>query len=75
MSALPDLTCRMCGAPADKYVWCRPCIKKSARGAAAHFLEGKRVQMSWDDPYARHDYLKRETNRWEKRFKRRLRRR
>lgn len=59
----------------EKYRWCRLCIKKAARGAARHFINDRVVMMTHGDAYAQHDYLKRQTNRWEKRFKRKLKRR
>lgn len=76
MPTLQDLICPQCRSGAtDKYLWCRPCIKKAARGAARYFIDGRTVMMTHGDAYAQHDYLQRQTNRWEKRFKRRLKRR
>lgn len=78
----PELACWACGGPgADRYTWCRPCIARAARGAARYFpgLTGRqqipvRLLAMMDDPHDRGDAIRREASRWQRRFKKRLRR-
>lgn len=76
LPAAPIAPCLICrGAGADKYLWCRPCIKQAARGAARYFMAERTIMMTHGDAYAQHDVLRRKTNSFEKKFKRKLRRR
>lgn len=69
------MTCRICrDAPADKYTWCRPCIKRAARGAAKYFITDRtRELLLSGDRVDVQDYMRRQTNKWEKKFRKRLR--
>lgn len=65
--------CPICqDALTDKYLWCRPCIARAARGAAAYFIKGDRRYEQFDGDDLK-DCLRRQSNRWQHRFKRRLR--
>lgn len=56
----------------DKYKWCRSCIKRAAKGAARYFASERMLEITTGNIDDRFSYLKSQTNRWERRFKRRL---
>lgn len=69
-----EVACIMCGKPTTKYAACRACWKRAARLAARYFLkfEMKKDGRLYDEAFqtAR---LKTLTNRYEARFKHRMR--
>ena len=72
-SPTPD-ACAVCGGEgADIYLWCRPCIKRAAEGAARYFMRGS-FRFERLDGSDLDDAFRRQVSRYEKRFERRLRR-
>lgn len=64
--------CYICKCPIDKYKWCLKCIKKAARGAARHFAEDRMLEITSGNIEDRQQYLKSQTNKWERKFKKKL---
>lgn len=76
---MPPNTCYICRTPIDKYKWCLKCIKKAARGAARYFatdrmleITDRMLEITDGNIEDRQQYLKSQTNKWERKFKKRL---